>query len=471
MGGARTALYNWLFARHTGGTFLLRIEDTDAERNRAEWVDGIYSALRWLGLDWDGEVVHQSQRMDHYAEAVSRLQASGHLYFCGCTRDEIDARTKDNPIPGYDGHCRDLGLVAGPGRALRFRVPSDQSVVVDDVVRGPVTFSTQSIEDFIVVKSSGAPLFVLAVVVDDMDMGITHVIRGEEHLPTTPKAILLWQALGGSSLPRFAHLPILVNEKRQKLSKRRDPVALEDYRAQGYLAEPLRNYLALLGWAPGGDREVLSLDEMTAEFRLDQVNHSPAFFDVVKLSHFNGAYIRQMDAADFVAVAGDYLKESADWAASTFDSAVFEAMAPLVQERVDKLADVEMMVDFMFLASPVMDQASWDKAVSKDPTALAILDGTIQAYRTCAWESEVLKETLAGIGAALDRKLGKAQAPVRVAVTGRTVGPPLFESCQFLGRDRVLARLEAARARLAGELGGASTGPPIGMSPTPLISE
>ncbi|MGH9301734.1 MAG: glutamate--tRNA ligase, partial [Acidimicrobiales bacterium] len=319
VGGARTALYNWLFARRLGGSMVLRIEDTDTERNREEWVEGICTSLDWLGLDWDEGPFRQSERGELYAAASDRLRREGHIYYCGCTRTEIDERTSANATPGYDGHCRDLDLGPGPGRALRFRVPAGETVVVQDLIRGPVQFSTDSIEDFIVVKSSGAPLFVLAVVVDDMDMSITHVIRGEEHLPTTPKAILLWRALAGAAptvpLPLFAHLPILVNEKRQKLSKRRDPVALEDYRSQGFLAEAMRNYLALLGWAPGDDREFLTNDEMVAEFRLEEVNHSPAFFDVVKLRSFNGHYMRRMAVKDFVDECAPWLAKAA-WPAS-----------------------------------------------------------------------------------------------------------------------------------------------------------
>ena len=313
VGSARTALFNWLVARQSGGTFVLRIEDTDAERNREEWVDGILSALHWLGMDADEGPYRQSLRTARYHEATDALWAAGRLYACGCTHDEVSARNKAAGIltPGYDGHCRDLALPRGDGRALRFRTPHEGITVVPDVIRGDVEFPCSAMDDFVAVKGSGAPLFVLANVVDDIDMAITHVIRGEDLLPTTPKGILLWAALAdigwttdGSygaagaptpPLPVFAHLPMLVNEARKKLSKRKDPVAVESYRDQGYLADAFVNYLGLLGWSPPNDEsEIFTRDQMVAWFDLAEVNHSPAFFDVAKLTHMNGEYIRAL---------------------------------------------------------------------------------------------------------------------------------------------------------------------------------
>ncbi|MGH9180972.1 MAG: glutamate--tRNA ligase, partial [Acidimicrobiales bacterium] len=294
VGGARTALFNWLVARQRGGTFILRIEDTDKERNRPEWVEGIQSAMVWLGLDWDEGPYFQSERTHLYAEAAEKLHAGGQAYYCDCTRDAVDARTRGNPTPGYDAFCRDRNLDAAPGRPLRFRTPREGTTTVVDVVRGRPSFENATIEDFVIARGDGTALFVLANVIDDLDMAVSDVIRAEEHLPTTPKYILLHEALTDRPLPAFAHVPVIVNEKRQKLSKRRDKVALEDYRDQGYLAHAMRNYLGLLGWAPSGDREVVSVEEMVDEFRLEDVNLSPAFFDEKKLRHFNGLYIRAM---------------------------------------------------------------------------------------------------------------------------------------------------------------------------------
>ena len=310
VGSARTALFNWLVARQSGGTYVLRIEDTDAERNREEWVDGILSALSWLGMDPDEGPYRQSLRMERYHQAVDAMWDAGLLFACGCTHDEVTARNKEAGIltPGYDGHCRDLGLPRGEGRALRYRTPDDGVVTVPDIIRGDVEFPCTAMDDFVAVKGNGAPLFVLANVVDDIDMAITHVIRGEDLLPTTPRCILMWDALaalgwttdgtygepGGPTppLPVFAHLPMLVNEARKKLSKRKDPVAVEAYRDQGYLPEAFVNYLGLLGWSPPtGASEIFTRDQMVEWFALSEVNHSPAFFDVAKLTHMNGEYL------------------------------------------------------------------------------------------------------------------------------------------------------------------------------------
>jgi glutamyl-tRNA synthetase len=444
VGSVRTALYNWLLARQQGGTFVLRIEDTDAERNREEWVDGIFDALRWVGLDWD-ELYRQSERADLYAAAAAKLQADGRAYWCDCAREDVDARAKERGgPPGYDGFCRDRGLPAGEGRALRFRTPDDGSTVVHDGVRGDPSFDNATIEDFVIVRSSGGAMFILANVVDDGDMRISHVIRGEDHLPNTPKYLLLWDALGYGEHPVFAHLPLLVNEKRQKLSKRRDPVALEQYRDEGYLPEVVLNYLALLGWSPGDGRERFTLAEMVEEFRLEDVGSSPGFFDVAKLRAFNGDSIRALPVEQFVEQVLPFL-EREPWG-DRLDVEVFRRMAPLVQERVAVLSEAPALVDFLFMAEPPEDEASWAKGM-KGPAA-DVLDAARAAYAEADWRADVLKDVLQAAGEGLGLNLKKTQAPVRVAVTGRTVGPPLFEALEVLGRDQVLARLEAARARL-----------------------
>jgi glutamyl-tRNA synthetase len=448
VGSARTALFNWLEARRLGGSFILRIEDTDEQRNREEWVEPICSGLSWLGLDWDEGPYRQSQRGQLYRDAASSLASAGRAYFCDCTRDQIDARARERGgPPGYDGFCRDRGLGPGPGRALRFRVPDEGTTVVHDLIRGEVAVSNATIEDFVVVRSDGVPLFVLANAVDDADMGVTHVVRGEEHLPTTPKYLLVWRALGAGREPSFAHLPLLVNERRQKLSKRRDPVALERYQKEGYLPEAMVNYLALLGWGPSDGREMLSLDELVAEFRLEEVNHSPAAFDPVKLLHFNGMYLRAMSPDAFVAASLPFL-EHGPWPKEAFDQERFARIAPLVQERVSTLAEVPASVDFLFLDRPEIDPAAWEKAVAGDPAAATILAAAEEAYGSAAWEAPVLHRATEEVAGSVGRRLARAQAPIRVAVTGRTVGPPLFESLQLLGRDQVLARLDDALSRL-----------------------
>ncbi len=428
---------------------MLRIEDTDAERNREEWVDGISAALVWLGMDPDEGPYRQSERGALYAKAVDQLWGAGALYACDCTREAIDARTRDNPKPGYDGHCRDRGL-ARDANALRFRVPDAGTTVVHDLVRGEVAFPNDAIEDFVAVKSTGAPLFVLANVVDDIDMAITHVIRGEDLLPSTPKGILVWWALAGddAAVPAFAHLPMLVNAKRQKLSKRRDPVAVEAYREEGYLAAAMRNYLALLGWSHPDGREILTIEEMVGAFSLEDVNHAPAFFDVDKLRWMNGEYVRAMPTAEFVEEAGPWISPpGAPWPPERFDEQTFGVMAPLVQERVTVLGEVPGMVDFLFLEEPVMDEASW-QAVVAEGSSEALLEGALGAYAACEWTADSLHAATRALADAAGVKLKKAQMPIRVAVTGRRVGPPLFQSLEVLGRDPVRQRLGSALDRL-----------------------
>jgi glutamyl-tRNA synthetase len=468
VGSARTALFNWLVARQSGGTFVLRIEDTDAERGREEWVDGIITAMHWLSMDPDEGPFRQSLRTGRYRRAIDALWEAKFLFACDCTRDQIDARNKAAGIqtPGYDGFCRDRDLPRGDGRALRFRTPDQGVTTVHDVIRGDVEFPCSAMDDFVAVKANGAPLFVLANVVDDIDMTITHVIRGEDLLPTTPKGVLAWEALvsigwmtdgstGGASqpapsLPVFAHLPMLVNEQRKKLSKRRDPVAVESYRDQGYLPEAFVNYLGLLGWSPPGGEEIFDIDRMLEWFRLEDVNHSPAFFDVAKLTHMNGEYIRAMPIESFIAACRPWLTGAdAPWPVANFDEAVFAILAPLVQQRVAVLGEVPAMVDFMFLDHPAIEGDAWAKAVANDELAGTILSGAIEAYRALAgnWTHDALHAATMAVGEGVGRKLGKAQAPIRVAITGRRVGPPLFEALEVLGPDRTVARLEAALER------------------------
>jgi glutamyl-tRNA synthetase len=446
VGGARTALYNHVLARQHGGAFVLRIEDTDTERNQPEWVQGIVDALTWIGVEWDEGPVFQSQRAERHLAAARTLFDGGHAYWCDCTREDLTARTGD-PNHGYDGFCRDRGLGPGEGRALRFRVPDSGTTTVVDLIRGTPTFENRLIEDFVIVRSNGTAMFLLANAVDDLDMAISHVIRGEEHLSNTPKAQLLWAALGGGEPPIWAHVPVLVNAKRQKLSKRRDKVALESYRDEGYLASAMRNYLMTLGWAPPGDHEIVPWSVIEETFALADVVPSPAFFDEKKLLAFNDEYIRALGPEEFVQACQPWLRPpQAPWPPDHFDPAVFAAMAPLVQERAKVLSAVPGYVDFLFLDEAPIDDAAWAKAMAGD--APKLLDEVVAAYETAPWEADALKDALAAAGEAHGLKLNKAQAPVRVAVTGRSVGPPLFESLVLLGRERSLHRLRAARARL-----------------------
>jgi glutamyl-tRNA synthetase len=450
VGGARSALQNWIYAKQHDGVFVLRIEDTDAARNRPEWTEGIISALDWIGIErgtYEGPHFQSSYAEDHKA-ASTRLFGEGRAYYCDCKREDVIARTGDTH-KGYDGFCRDRGLGPGEGRALRFRTPDEGETVVVDLVRGKPTFENKLMEDFVIARSDGSAVFLLANVVDDMSMGITHVIRAEEHLPNTPKQQLLWEALGHTP-PIWAHVPVIVNEKRQKLSKRRDKVALESYRDEGYLAAAMKNYLMLLGWAPSGDREIVPWDVIESEYHLEEVSHASAFFDIKKLRSFNGDYIRALSVEEFIQMCTPWLTgtdtiPAPAWDPSDFDAEAFVAVAPLAQTRIAVLSEIVDYVDFLFLDEPVIDDASWAKAMKGD--AAEILDATITAFEALdEWAAEPLKAAVEEVGLARELKLGKTQAPIRVAITGKSVGLPLFESIEVLGRERTLRRLRAARA-------------------------
>jgi glutamyl-tRNA synthetase len=442
VGGARTVLFNWLFARQTGGEFLLRIEDTDLDRNQPELIDDILDSIRWLGLEWDGEAVHQSDLASRHLEVADQLVAEGKAFWSAWQP------AQGSGAPERRAPDRDDGLGPGDGRALRFKVPDEGETSFDDLVRGTVTVAHADIEDFVLVRANGSPMFLLANAVDDAEMAITHVLRGEEHVNGTPKYLLIQAAIGA---PRatFAHLPILVDEQRKKLSKRKHAVAVSDFRARGILPEAMVNYLALLGWGPPDGVEVRPLAEFVELFRLEDVNSSPAFFDIKKLESINGDHIRELPTDEFLARVEPFLTEPER------SRPAVTALAAELQTRVRALTEVEGYVDFLYLDEPVVDEKAWQKAIAGDERAAAMLDATMAGWQACPLEPEPLKAAMeeaalaAGyVNAEGGPQLAKAQAPVRVALTGRTVGPPLFESVVALGRERTLARLQAARATL-----------------------
>ena len=463
VGSARSALFNWLLARQSPeGCFILRIEDTDADRNREEWVEGIITAMDWLGLDLDEGPNRQSDNHAAHVAAAETLRDAGYLYYCDCTAEDVQGRKGENKTPGYDGFCRDRGLARSPRTALRFKTPREGVTTVHDLIRGDVEFVNATIDDFVVAKSSGAVLYALANVTDDRRDAITHVIRGEEHLPNAPKQMMLWRALNDAegedvALPAYAHLPLLVNEQRKKLSKRKDPVATESYRDQGYIAPAFVNYLALLGWSPRGDEEIVPLATIIEQFRLEDVSHSPAFFDVKKLRHMNGEYLRAMSIEEFIAACAPWVTpwttpwrptdREQPWAQSEFDADVFARVAPLVQERVAVLGEVPAMVAFFFRRELDMDEAAFEKVVATDPSGRELLAAATQRFADVEWVASALHEAVIELGESLSMNLRKAQAPIRCAVTGSLVGPPLFESMEILGRPEVIARLESALAR------------------------
>jgi glutamyl-tRNA synthetase len=442
-------LYNWLLALKNNGTFVLRIEDTDESRNQPQWTQGIIDALAWIGIDsndphFEGPYF-QSTNAEAHVAAAHKLFAAGHAYYCDLTTEQIQERAKAAGLNGYDGYSRDRGLAAGPGHVLRFKVPAGKTIV-HDTVRGEVEFDNSTIEDFVLLRGNGTPVFLIANVVDDMTMNITHVVRAEEHLPNTPKQQMLWDALGVTP-PVWAHVPVLVNEQRKKLSKRRDKVAVEQYREEGILPEAMVNYLMTLGWAPIGDTEIVPWEQIVQEFSLESVNHSPAFFDIKKLQAFNGEYIRKMPLADFVDAANNILTSAAaTWPAERYKPEVFAAMAPLVQTRVAVMAEVVDMVDFLFMAEPPIDDAAFTKAFSAD-FAIPTLTQIATAFETIEWNAESIKQAVEAVGTEHEVKLGKLQGPLRIAITGRSVGPPLFEPIELLGRDESLRRIRAALSR------------------------
>ena len=413
LGSARTALFNWLVARGSGGELILRVEDTNAELSKPELIDNIYRSLDWLEIDFDSEPVRQSQRADLYDDAVEQWISAGVAY-------------------------EDEG-------AIRFRVPEEGTTSWDDQIRGAVVFENQHIEDFVVRRADGTATFFTANAVDDLDLGITHVVRGEDLVNVTPKVILLREALGESAPLKFAHLPLIINEQRKKLSKRRDDVALEAYRERGILPTAMVNYLALLGWGPKDDVEVRPISEIIEMFDIADVNPSAAMFDVKKLEAINGEYIRALSPEEFGKSIAPWLEEE-DWAGNV-DDEVLRQVAPLVQERTRVLAEAPKQLDFFFWDNQEMDSDAWQKVMLKD-SARSILEAARSVLADVEWNVEALHEAVRKIAESHELKLGKAQAPIRVAITGRTVGPPLFESMYFLGREVVVERLGNALQKL-----------------------
>ncbi|MEU9795313.1 glutamate--tRNA ligase [Streptomyces sparsogenes] len=470
VGLVRTALFNWAFARHHGGTLVFRIEDTDAARDSEESYRQLLDAMRWLGLDWDeGPEVggphgpyRQSQRMDLYRDVADRLLAGGHAYRCYCTAEELEQRREEARAAGrpsgYDGKCRTLTAeqraayeAEGRSSIVRFRMP-DEPITFTDLVRGELTFTPENVTDYGIVRANGAPLYTLVNPVDDALMEITHVLRGEDLLSSTPRQIALYRALaeigvGNGTVPAFGHLPYVMGEGNKKLSKRDPQSSLNLYRERGFLREGLLNYLSLLGWSLAPDRDVFTLDEMVAAFEIGDVNANPARFDLKKAEAINADHIRRLDVKAFIEACEPWLKAPhAPWAPESFDAAAFAALAPLAQTRLTVLSDITANVDFLFLDEPVEDEASWAKAMK--PGADALLASVRPRLAEADWDAETLKAAVLAAGEEHGLKLGKAQAPVRVAVTGRTVGLPLFESLEVLGRERTLARIDAALAKL-----------------------
>ncbi len=472
VGMVRTALFNWAYARHTGGTFVFRIEDTDSARDTEESYEQLLSALRWLGLDWDeGPGVggphgpyRQSQRLDRYSRAAADLLAAGRAYECYCTPEELEERREEarraGRTPGYDGHCRDLtdaqrASLRGEGRrpAVRFRMP-EAEIAWDDLVRGQVSFAHEHVPDYVLVRANGEPLYTLVNPVDDALMRITHVLRGEDLLSSTPRQIALYDALAeigvsDGTVPRFGHLPYVMGEGNRKLSKRDPQSSLNLYRDEGFLPEGLLNYLALLGWSMGEDREFFSKEQMAAAFSLERVSANPARFDLKKCTAINADWIRALPANELagrvqsVLVARGMLADPV----GPQDAATLRAAVPLVQERMETLGQAAGMLGFLFADDGAFAPDPDDAARLLGEDAVPALTAARAALAGVVWEAAAIEAALrAALVEGLGLKPKVAFGPVRVAVTGRRVSPPLFESIELLGRERTVARIDAALA-------------------------
>ncbi len=476
IGTARTALFNLLFARRHGGTFILRLEDTDAARSTTEFERDILHGLRDLGIDWDEgpdpdggpdrgpyAPYRQMARLERYAEAADRLRAADQAYPCYCTPDELDAERKRLEAarlpPRYNGHCAALTPEAraafeseGRRPVLRFRIP-DGPVAFDDLVRGRVEIDGSALGgDLVIARADGTPLYHFTVVVDDADMAITHVIRGEDHLSNTPKHILLLRALGYDE-PRFAHLPLILNPDGTKMSKRKTQTAIADYRAEGFITEALINYLALLGWSTGTEEEILSLTELEGRFDLDAVQKGGARFDRERLLWLNGQWIRRLPAMELVDRLRPFLAR--DLEAGRIDRMPTDdevlVLVPVIQERLPTLGAVGDLIGFLFVDRVEVDPAvvvpkRWDAATTV--ANLRAARDTIAAVGAVSYEAEELEPPLRALAEANGWKAGDLFMAIRVATTGRTATPPLFDTLVALGRDRTLARLDAAIARV-----------------------
>jgi glutamyl-tRNA synthetase len=433
IGGARTALYNWLAARRTGGALVLRIEDTDRERSTEENVEQILDALRWLELDWDEGPVSQASRAERHAAALRRLLDSGAAYRDTATAKEVEAwKAEHGAERGYRGEPVD-----DAGAAIRLRVPDDGETVVDDLIRGPVRFPNRSYDDFVIARGDGSVLYNFAVAVDDAEMGITDVVRGDDHLSNTPKQLLVLDALGHQP-PRYAHLPLLHGPDGRKLSKRHGAASVQELRAAGYLPAAVRNYLALLGWGADDDATLISTEELVERFRVEDVGRAAAIFDEKKLRWINGRYMREMPLDEYTQAVAGHLGREPDER--------LRAACEIVQEKAQTLAEVWPLIGFLF-GPPVEDEKAWRKTM---------IEGTVDLLRTAraalaeadGFDSDFVEAALAPLPESLGVKPGRVYQPIRVAISGGTVSPGIFESLAVLGREESLLRIDAAIVRL-----------------------
>jgi glutamyl-tRNA synthetase len=433
IGGARTALYNWLAARHGGGELVLRIEDTDRERSTEENVAQILDAMEWLELDWDVGPVSQASRADLHAEALRQLLDSGAAYRDSATAKDVEAwKAEHGADRGYRGEP-----VTDAGAAVRLRVPDEGETVVHDLIRGPVSFPNRSYDDFVIARGDDSVLYNFAVAVDDAEMGISEVVRGDDHLSNTPKQLLVLTALGHQP-PRYAHLPLLHGPDGKKLSKRHGAASVQELREAGYLPAAVRNYLALLGWGTDDDTTVMATEELVRRFRVEDVGRSAAIFDEKKLRWLNGRFMRELPLEEYTATVARHLGREPDER--------LRAACAIAQEKAQTLAEVWGLIHFLF-EPPVEDEKAWAKVMKDDaPAALEASRGALA--EAPAFDTEAVEAALEPVPERLGAKPGKVYQPIRVAITGSSVSPGIFESLAALGREESLARIDAALARL-----------------------
>lgn len=464
IGGARSALFNWLFARRYGGTFIVRIEDTDLERSSRASEENILSSLKWLGLDWDEGIevggpngpYRQTERLDLYARYARQLLEEGHAYYCYCTEEELAAEREElmarGELPRYLGKCRHLSdedrarMEAGGRKpVIRFKVPEADTVVINDMVRGEVSFDCSGIGDFIIVKSDGIPTYNFAVVIDDRLMEVSHVIRAEEHLSNTPRQVLVYRAFNWP-LPEFAHVSLILGKDRAKMSKRHGATSIEQYVEMGYLPEALVNFLALLGWSPGGEEEIMSIDQLKEQFSLERVVKSPAVFDLDKLNWLNGHYIRQTPAGKLAEMALPYLARDGYLPAEVTPEqrSWLEKVMSVVKNYINNMSEVTEHIDVFFAETidPVDEEARAVLCREEAPGVLKALRDKLAAVPSV--DEELVKGLLKGLGKELGLGGKKVFMPLRVAITGKLHGPELHQVIAVIGARKTISRLERA---------------------------
>ena len=456
VGTARTALFNWLYARHTGGTFIVRVDNTDLERSTVEFEKEILASIRWLGLDWDEGVgvggpfgtYRQSDRLDRYETIAEELVASGHAYYDERSSEELESlRQRAQKEGKHPGHYIRRPDVTGTSGVIRLSIPQDGPVEFTDVIRGDLSFDPEDLDDFVILRTNRTPTYHLASTVDDIDYEITHVARGEDLLPSTPKHILLTRVLGGTE-PTYAHLPLLFGTDGKKLSKRHGATSLSEYRDAGLIPEAVFNYLATLGWSPDGETTIFDRDLAVEKFDLADVSRNPAAFDPDKLEWMNGEYIRAMDASKFGELARPHVEGALGRGLTGEEWGTFMKVVPLIQERTKLLPEAGEQARFLFADFEEYDETSWQKVMAKEGVA-DVLDAGLTALEGLGeWSADAVEAALRALPEQLGIGAGKTFQPLRVAVTGSSVSPPLFESIAALGRQRSLERVRRARQEL-----------------------